>query len=82
MFFSYKGALLLLNQHLLDQDNLAEFCRQHNLSYKAVSAIKNLNSKKKYPFICLKLLKIFNYNVSLEKLFIVKSNIANHGNTN
>jgi hypothetical protein len=82
IYFSYKGALLLLHDHLIIQDNLSQFCREHNISYKAVNAIKNLDTKKKYSFVCLKLLKIFNYKVSLEKLFIVKTNIANHGNEN
>jgi hypothetical protein len=68
---SYQKVVAIIKKHLDKLDNIHSFCKEHNLNYTRVIAVKN-GYRKPYPNVAKKLLQIFGYDVSTETAFDIK----------
>lgn len=69
---TYNEALNFINDDLNKVDNLKLFCKNNDLSYQAIRAIKNRKDEKEYPLQLIKVMNVLGYEVKTETFFIVK----------
>lgn len=83
MFISYEQAYKMVHEHLsmlLNKRRLKIFCTENELNYRSVyNFIINIDTKREYPKLVIKLLACIGYDAEVKKETFFKINLKKGG---
>jgi hypothetical protein len=74
---TYEDLVSIAKKHLDQVDNIRSFCKQYDLQYTSIIAIRNGSKSEPYPKLLSRLLSIFGYEVEKETVYSIKKEELN-----